>query len=84
MKILHKIEVTVPFEIGKVYMTKFQTRELFTLTKIDTDKKGEVVMLYGIYDKAQHLGPCPLQPNSLIPETKFTGEYHESNLCPHC
>ena len=58
----------LPFEIGKTYVTKFQTGEKFTLTNIKYNSKGIRIGFDGIYENCPHLGVCPIGPDRLIPE----------------
>lgn len=59
----------LPFEVEKIYQTKFQTGEKVLLKQIETNKKGEIIRLGVIYENAKHLGICPLSPDRLIPHT---------------
>lgn len=52
-------------EIGKTYKTKFQTEEKFTVEKITTNIKGEVVKAFGFYEKSPHLKNCPINIDRL-------------------
>ncbi len=66
--------VDLDFEVGKTYKTKFQTGELFTITKIITRpflNTTKIVSFEGIYESHPHLGPCPLDVERLIPERKI-------------
>ena len=58
----------LPLEVNKTYLTKFSTRESFTVKRIDYNSKGTPVTVWGIYEKSPHLGICPLNPERLIPE----------------
>lgn len=65
--------IDLDFEVGKTYKTKFQTGERFTITKIITRpflKTTIIIRVFGVYEKAPHLGECPLDHERLIPETK--------------
>lgn len=59
------------FEVGKTYKTKFQTGELFTLTKDPYKRKDGLIIgientALGIYENSQELGVCPLSTERLI------------------
>lgn len=74
------------FEVGETYVTKFQTGERFTLTRDPYIKKdGNVIgcsnTVYGIYEKATHLGECPLNIDRLIPNKKTITVEHEFCEC---
>lgn len=84
MKKLINEEEDLPFEINQIYTTKFQTGERFTIKRIDLDKHGNPRMFYGIYEKHQDLGECPLNADRLIPYKRFTGVKIEMIQCPHC
>lgn len=78
----------LPFEEGKIYTTKFATKEKFELKKIlwkEEKIKDEVFtvayMFYGIYLEHPHLGLCSLNVDRLIPEEVYS---HSVNTCPHC
>lgn len=59
---------SLPFEIGKTYVTKFSTGERFTITDILLNTKGEPIRFYGIYEKYPLLTGCSLIADRLIPE----------------
>lgn len=71
----------LPLEVGKTYTTKMQTKEKFTVSRIVSNTVGVQVTVYGVYEKAPHLGDCPLPAERLIPET-VPGE--EVEVCEHC
>jgi hypothetical protein len=68
MKRTVKISVELDFEVGKTYMTKFATKELFTVYEIKRDVKGNIVGFIGVYQNCKHLGNCPIAFDRLIPE----------------
>lgn len=70
-----------PLETGKVYQTRMQTKDEFLLTRIQTNKHGEVTQLWGIYQKHPDLGECPLGAGRLQEETYQEGWV---DCCPHC
>ena len=78
----------LPFEVGKTYKTKFATGESFTISKIIFGKegklKGKVIQFEGVYEKAPHLGDCPLSGDRLYPESEPTGNSITMVVCPHC
>jgi len=88
MKKLHRQEIDIPFEVGQTYTTKFATGERFTITKIimctDKKKHGDISHFLGIYEKAPHLGECPLGADRLIQRKEFTGVEFEVTQCPKC
>ena len=88
MKKLIKEEEDLPFEIGKTYLTKFATGERFTINKIiigtEGKMKGKIIGFEGIYEKAPHLGQCPLGGDRLYPQTRLTGNDVLIHICPHC
>lgn len=49
------------WETGIKYMTKFQTPEEVTLTRVAQNPKGEPFYGYVIYSQSTHLGECPLE-----------------------
>lgn len=83
MKKLIKEEVELPFEINNTYTTKFQTKERFTITRMDVDRDGNPKKFYGIYENHPHLGECPLNGDRLIPYKKHIG-VSIMTQCPHC
>lgn len=58
----------LPFEINKIYETKFQTKEKFLVKNIIYNKKGEIARFEGIYENNPALGLCPLNADRLVPE----------------
>lgn len=77
----------LPFEVGKVYKTKFATGDTFLLTK-DPYKRAEDGTIikashtvFGIYVGKEHIGECPLSIERLIPDKEFTGEYEVCECC---
>ena len=71
----------LPFEVNKSYMTKFQTKEMFTIKEILLGKDGKQIGIKGIYENAKHLGICPLSIERLIPEKIEIGEIE---ICDKC
>jgi len=70
----------LPFEEGKTYQTKFQTGEKFLISKII--KSGDKIIRFeGIYETAPHLGPCPLNPDRLIPDKVKQSEIYVCDKC---
>jgi len=64
-----KIQIDLPLEVGKVYRTKFQTGDLFLVTKIMTRKFMKEDVQYqaeGLYMGKEHIGTCPLPVERLI------------------
>lgn len=89
MKKLKREEIDLPFVVGETYVSKMQTAEKFTVSKITTKHnkatgKNEIIRLEGIWEKAPHLGDCPLNPDRLIPRKEFTGKEYYVNVCPKC
>jgi len=78
MKKKRREEIEMPFEIGQTYVTKMQTGEKFTITKIGKSK------VYGIYENHPDIGECPLNAERLIPRKQFTGVEYEVCVCPKC
>jgi len=72
-----KIKITrdLPFEEGKTYMTKFATHEMFTVSKVNAHTVD------GIYEKAPHLGVCPLSIDRLIADKEDIGEKEVCDCC---
>jgi len=70
----------LPIEVGKTYRTKFQTGEMFTVTKI-IEKSGKILWFEGIYADHVYIGVCPIGNERLIPETVLSGE---RNVCSKC
>jgi hypothetical protein len=66
--------IDLEFEVDKTYRTKFQTGEMFTIKKIVTKPflkdYTKIIRFEGIYEKAPHLGLCPIDPERLHPEKK--------------
>jgi hypothetical protein len=58
----------LPLEVDKTYITKFSTKESFTIKRIDTNSNGRPITVWGIYEKSPHLGICPLNPERLFPD----------------
>ena len=84
MKIIIRRPIFKPLEEGKIYKTKFATGELFFLSKIKTDKQGNVIGLEGVYQNSKHLGNCPLSSDRLIPEPRGVDAYDEIECCFKC
>ncbi len=78
--IKQKIFADLPFVEGKTYMTKFQTKEMFTVKKVITDKNRKQ-RVYGIYEKSPHLGECGLDTDRLIADKTFL---LEMEVCDGC
>lgn len=88
MKKRIKVHKDLPFEEGKTYTTKMQTKEKFTITEIlykETKENGVTIktprLFMGIYEKCPHLGPCPMYVDRLIPETMEIGEIEVCGKC---
>jgi len=62
------LKVEPPYEIDKIYTTKFATGWKFLLKVIETDSKGKIVGFKGIYEDKKYLGLCPLGADRLINE----------------
>lgn len=78
-------EIDKEFEVDKTYKTKFQTGERFTIKKIITRpflNTTKIIGLEGIYEKAPHLGNCPLDVERLIPEKEMI--YVDVEYCDGC
>lgn len=58
-----------PLVIGQTYTTKLQTAEKFTLTRILTNKNGQVTGLKGVWTNCSHLGEVPLGADRLLSKT---------------
>lgn len=78
----------LPFEEGKTYRTKFQTGEMFMITKINkryfksVNYESEIITGFeGIYLSHPHIGVCPLAVDRLIPEKIEDGV---EQVCGHC
>jgi len=71
----------LPFEIDKVYKTKFQTGEKVTLKKIDTNKDGKIIGFGVIYENVKHLGVCSLGADRLIADKIEDGEVCVCSKC---
>ena len=67
----------LPFEIDRVYTTKFQTKDQFLLKNIMLSGH----MVKGIYIGSEHLGICGLGIDRLIPETEFECEIEVCDKC---
>jgi hypothetical protein len=76
-----KITEDFPVEEGKIYLTKFQTKERFQVIKITLDKKGKQVRVEGIYENSKHLGLCPISIDRLVLEKKVI---EEKDVCDCC
>lgn len=70
MKEIKEIKIEKPFEEGKTYITKFATKERFTVHKIDVNHSGKQIKCFGVYENSPGLLNCPLDPERLIPETE--------------
>ena len=57
---LEALDENTAFEVGSTYMTNWSAPEPFTITKIVTNKQGELVGFHGIYENSKHLGVSPL------------------------
>ena len=76
----------LPLEVGKTYMTKFATKERFTLTRDPYKRKDGIIYhvdntVYGIYENVPHLGECPLNIDRLIHEKEKIGEIEVCSKC---
>jgi hypothetical protein len=65
-------KVDIPLEVGKTYMLTMATQERFTITKDPYNRKDNVITgpkstIHGIYEKAPHLGECPIDIHQIIP-----------------
>lgn len=59
------------FEVGKIYTTKFATKERFTITRDPYVRKEGIIIgvnkiVWGTYEKNPTLGECPLIVDRLI------------------
>jgi hypothetical protein len=87
MKTTIKKYKELPFEIDKVYQTKFATGEKVLLKRIDVNMgnikfgvKGNIK--FGvIYENAKHLGICPLGADRLIADKVEDGEMCVCDKC---
>ncbi len=78
----------LPFEEGKTYKTRFQTGELFQITKIKkiffksvNHTAEKIIGFDGIYLSHPHIGICPLAVDRLIPDRVEDGT---EQVCSHC
>lgn len=78
----------LPFEEGKVYKTKFQTGEMFKITKINkrffksVNHTSEIITGFeGIYLSHPDIGICPLAVDRLIADKIEDGI---EEVCGHC
>ena len=77
-----KIMEDLPLEEGKTYMTKFQTKEMFTVVKIEVDKNGKQSRtIKGIYEKSSDLGVVGIDIDRLIADKKVVGERDVCDCC---
>jgi hypothetical protein len=78
-----KVMEDLPFEVGKTYMTKMQTKEMFTITKINVDVKTgkQKDQIEGIYPTRPDLGTCPFRLERLISDKKEVGEKEVCDCC---
>lgn len=60
--------IDLPLEVDKTYKTKFQTKDTFTIRRIDKKSTGVIITVWGIYDSHPDLGICPLSPERIIPD----------------
>ncbi len=71
----------IPLEEGKTYTTKFATAEKFKVTKI-SEINGKISnTVYGIYERAPHLGECPLDVNRIIHDKQFIESIFVCDKC---
>lgn len=60
-----------PFEVNKVYTTKFATKEKFEIKEIVYKPNSDKINYFkGIYLDCPHIGICPLDFGRLIQETE--------------
>lgn len=79
-----KIMEDLPLEEGKTYMTKFQTKEMFKVVKIEFDKNGKQSRtIKGIYEKSPGLGVVGIDIDRLIADKKVVGEREVCDCCSH-
>ena len=79
----HIIEVELPFEIGSVYLTKFQIPERFKITKIHYNhNKTKIIYFSGLYENNPNLGVCSLNFDRFKPLLKSSTI--EINVCSSC
>ncbi len=77
-----KIMEDLPLETGKTYMTKFQTKEMFTVTRIDVDKNGKRSRtVHGIYENHPDIGVCGIDVDRLIADKREIGERDVCDCC---
>lgn len=76
-----KIMQDIPLEEGKSYMTKFQTKERFTVTKITVNKEGKQTSIKGIYENSPDLGECSISIDRIIHEKIEIGEKEVCDCC---
>ena len=60
--------ITLPFEIGETYKTRFATGEKFKVTGISY-RNGAVSGFTGVYEKCPGVGECPIGHDRLVPKT---------------
>jgi hypothetical protein len=80
------ITKALPFEIDKVYQTKFATKATFLLKEIvwrpsKKDEEPKIFEFRGLYIGKEHIGICPLGPDRLIPETIIEGTVQVCSKC---
>lgn len=71
----------LPFEVGKIYQTKFATGERFTITNIVKKSDGKILWFEGVYEKHPQCGICPLNSDRLIADKVEDGEIE---ICSKC
>jgi hypothetical protein len=87
MKVIRRTKkevVDLTFEVGQTYITKMQTADKFTISKVEFDKKTKkIILVHGTYNDNYDL-LCRLTPDRLIPRQEATGKILDECLCPHC
>lgn len=70
----------LPFELDKVYQTRFQTKEKFLLKRIVWNKE-RIFRFEGIFESSPNLGIVPLGSDRLIADII---EECEEKCCNNC
>ena len=81
MKKLIKKYKELPFEVDKIYQTKFATGEKVLLKQIKTNNQGKIIGFGVIYQTTPHLGICPLDADRLISDKVEDGEIYVCSKC---
>ena len=77
----------LPFEIGKTYLTKYASGDMFTITRFECNKVGKILKAYGLFEEKPYRegwGEMPMELERLNPHTRPIGRDIEYTICPHC